>query len=237
MEETRVPVAGIARREAWLALLYGAVYIASLTLTLESELAHWATLVLIPLLLVRLLRPPQQRDFGSVLASFGLRRGNLSRGVGLALLAAVAIGVFQAMGGSEHGQAIREYVRSGHVVWALPLAFLAMLLTAGFTEEFFFRGFLQTRLTALSGSRLAGLVGSALLFGLYHVPYAYLHPLWPSHGDFGAAIGSAMGQGGVAGLLLGGLYIASRGNLLACAVLHAGVNAVWVMTMINFGGG
>jgi membrane protease YdiL (CAAX protease family) len=122
------------------------------------------------------------------------------------------------------------------VLWALPVAFLAMLLTAGFTEEFFFRGFLQTRLTALSGSRLVGLAASALLFGVYHVPYAYLHPNWPTHGDLGAAIGSAMGQGGIAGLLLGALYLVSRGNLLACVVLHAGVNAAWVMTMIKFGG-
>ncbi len=99
-----------------------------------------------------------------------------------------------------------------------------------------FRGFLQTRLTALFRSRIVGLFVSALLFGLYHVPYAYLNPNWPSYGDLGAALRSAMGQGGIGGLVLGGLYLVSRGNLLACVVLHAGINAVWVMTMIRFGG-
>jgi membrane protease YdiL (CAAX protease family) len=236
MESTSLPVMGITRREAWLALGYLVVYLAYLTATRESELLHWVTLVGLPLLLVRFLRPLEARSVTAILASFGVRRGNLWRGVGWAALAALAIGVFQGMGGSSHAQEIRDVVRSGRVVWALPVAFLAMLLTAGFTEEFFFRGFLQTRLTALSRSRLVGLVGSALLFGVYHVPYAYLNPNWPTHGDLAAAVGSAMGQGGIGGLLLGALYLVSRGNLLACVVLHAGVNAAWVMTMIKLGG-
>jgi membrane protease YdiL (CAAX protease family) len=227
---------GITRREAWWALGYVAAYLAYLTVALESELLHWVTLVVLPVLVVRFLRSPEMRRLPAVLGSFGLRRGNLWRGVGWAAVAAVAIGVFQGMGGSSHAQEIRDVVRSGRAVWALPLAFLAMLLTAGFTEEFFFRGFLQTRLTVLFGSRVVGLLASALLFGVYHVPYAYLHPNWPTHGDLGAAIGSAMGQGGIAGLLLGALYAVTRGNLLACVVLHAGINAAWVMTMIEFGG-
>jgi membrane protease YdiL (CAAX protease family) len=231
-----LPVSDISRREAWAALVYVALYIPYLTLTLESELLHWVTLVAVPLVLVLMLRPSGARDLTQTLSTFGLRRGNLARGVGWALLAGLAIGVFQASGGSEHAQEIREVVRSGQALWALPLAFVAMVATAGFTEEFFFRGFLQTRITALSGSGTVGLLGSAVLFGLYHVPYAYLHPNWPSSGDLGAAFGSAMGQGGIGGLLLGGLYLVSRGNLLACVVLHSAINAVWAMTMIRFGG-
>ena len=74
-----------------------------------------------------------------------------------------------------------------------------MLLTAGFTEEVFFRGCLQTRSIAQAGSRLAGLLGSAAL------------------------------------LMVGGLYLVSRGNLLACVVLHAGINAAGAMTMNKVG--
>jgi membrane protease YdiL (CAAX protease family) len=167
-----LPVTGLTRREAWWALGYVAVYLAYLTVALESELLHWVTLVVLPMVLVRFLRPPRTRGVAAILVSFGLQRGNLWRGVGWAALATLAIGVFQGMGGSSHAEEIRDVVRSGRVLWALPVAFLAMLLTAGFTEEFFFRGFLQTRLTALSGSRLVGLVASALLFGMYHMPYA-----------------------------------------------------------------
>lgn len=236
MDALNLPWTGTTRREAWFALAYVALYFVYLTATLESEFMHWVTLVALPLLLVRVLRPPDARDVRQTLASFGLRRGHLRRGIGWALLAVLAVGIAQGLGGSEHAREIQHTVRSGRVLWALPLAFVAMLLTAGFTEEFFFRGFLQTRIIALTGSRLAGLLGSAALFGLYHVPYAYLNPNWSSAGDLGAAFGSAMGQGGIGGLILGGLYLVSRGNLLACVVLHAGINAAWAMTMIKVGG-
>ena len=78
---------------------------------------------------------------------------------------------------------------------------------------------------------------SAVLFGLYHLPYAYLSPHWPSHGDLGAAFASAMGQGGIGGLVLGTLYALTRGNLIACIIVHSSINAIWFMTMIKFGGG
>ena len=231
------PPTDLTRRETVAAPTYFALYMLYLTFTLESELLHWVTMVAVPLILVWVVRIPADRSVTAVLGSFGLRRGNLTRGVGWALLLAVGFGVMQALGGSEHAEAIREVFRSGRVFVALPVALLAMMLTAGFTEECFFRGFLQTRLTALTRSRIAGVVISAVLFGLYHLPYAYLNPNWPSHGDFGAAFASAMGQGGIGGLVLGTLYAFTRGNLIACVIVHASINAIWFMTMIKFGGG
>ena len=231
------PPADLSRRDVWAAPAYFALYMVYLTLTLESELLHWVTMVAVPLALTWTFRAPALRNLGSILGSFGLRRGNLTRGVGWALLLAVGFGVMQALGGSEHAQEIREMFRSRRVFVALPVALLAMMLTAGFTEEFFFRGFLQTRLTALTRSRIAGVAISAVLFGLYHLPYAYLNPNWSSHGDLGAAFTSAMGQGGIGGLVLGTLYALTRGNLIACMIVHSSINAIWFMTMIKFGGG
>jgi len=217
--------------------VYFALYMVYLTFTLESELLHWVTLVALPLIVVWTVRTSTDRSVTAILGSFGLRRGNLTRGIGWAVLLAVGFGVMQAMGGSEHAQEIRELLRSKRVFVALPVALLAMMLTAGFTEEFFFRGFLQTRLTVLTRSRIAGVLISAVLFGLYHLPYAYLNPNWSSHGDFGAAFASAMGQGGIGGLVLGTLYALTRGNLVACVIVHSSINAIWFMTMIKFGGG
>jgi membrane protease YdiL (CAAX protease family) len=45
-----------------------------------------------------------------------------------------------------------------------------------------------------------------------------------------------MGNGVPGGLVLGALYVVSRGNLLACVVLHSLINAAPAMTMIHFGG-
>jgi len=222
------------RGEAWAAVAYFAAYLAYLFWNPESELAHWLTLVILPLLLVVALR--RGRDRQQILASFGIRRGNLGRGlwwvVGLGLL----IGIFQVYQGWAAAEAW-EIVRSGRVLYMFPLAFVLMMLTAGFTEEFFFRGFLQTRLEALVRSKWLAIVPTSLLFGVYHLPYAYLNPRWPSAGDWGAAWGAAMGNGVMGGVVLGIVYVATGRNLVACIVLHSLINAVMGMTMIQFGGG
>ena len=72
---------------------------------------------------------------------------------------------------------------------------------------------------------------------VYHLPYAYLNPRWPSAGDWGAAWGAALGNGVPAGLVLGTLYNTSRNNLVACIILHSLINAFPAMTMLRFSGG
>jgi membrane protease YdiL (CAAX protease family) len=47
---------------------------------------------------------------------------------------------------SRYADEVWEIIRSGPVLYLFPLTIVLMLLTAGFTEEFFFRGFIQTRL-------------------------------------------------------------------------------------------
>lgn len=221
-------------REAWAALAYFAAYLAYLFWNPESELAHWLTLVILPLLLIVMLR--RGRDPAQILASFGLRRGNLKQGLSWAIGLGLLIGVFQLYQGRAAAEAW-ELVRTGRVLYMFPLAFVLMMLTAGFTEEFFFRGFLQTRLEALVGSRWLAIVPTTLLFGVYHLPYAYLNPNWPSAGDWGAAWQAAMTNGVLGGIFLGVLYAATRRNLIACIVLHALINSVLAMTLIQFASG
>jgi membrane protease YdiL (CAAX protease family) len=48
------------------------------------------------------------------------------------------------------------------------LGFLAIALTAGFVEEFVFRGYLQAQLTAICGSRFLGSLIQIMLFMLVH---------------------------------------------------------------------
>ncbi len=224
------------RWEAWAAPVYFALHLAYLFRHRESEILHWVTLVALPLALVWLGRRSGSRPPVPLAATFGLRRGNLSRGLGLAVLLGLGVTVFQLFG-SRFGPQILDEFRSGRALWLLPLAFLLMALTAGFTEEFFFRGFLQTRLETLFRSRVAAWLTTSLLFGVYHLPYAYLNPRWPSAGDWGAAWSAALGQGVPGGLLLGGLYLLTGRNLLACVVLHSLINAAPAMTLVRFSGG
>lgn len=223
-------------REMGLALAYFPIYLAYLFWQLEGEFGHWGSMVLLPLLLVLILNWGRAAPISSALASFGLRWGNLRRGLGLTLVLGVALGFLQVFM-SRSGPEVLEAFRNGSAAYLLPLAFVLMLATAGFTEEFFFRGFLQTRLEGLLGSKWGGLVLTSVLFGVYHLPYAYFNPNWPSSGDWGAAWMSALGQGIPGGLILGGLYLHSRKNLAACIILHALINTFPAIGLLKFGGG
>ena len=225
-----------AAREMWLAVAYFPLYLAYLFWQLEGELGHWGTMVLLPLLLVLVLNWGREAPISSALASFGLRWGNLRRGLGVTLVLGVGLGLFQLFL-SRSGPAVLEAFRTGTALYLLPLAFVLMLGMAGFTEEFFFRGFLQTRVEALAGSKWVGLILTSVLFGVYHLPYAYFNPNWPSAGDWGGAWMSALGQGIPGGLILGGLYLFSGRNLAACIILHALVDTFPAVGLIKFGGG
>lgn len=224
------------RRESWAAPVYFAVYLTYLFLAPESELLHWLSLVIIPLLIVVVVNEPGTRAPSTVLASFGLRPGNLKRGVGWAILLGLTFSVFQTFLTSKSAE-IQELILSGKALYLYPITFLLMMMMAGFTEEFFFRGFLQTRVETLVRSKWIAVLIVTLLFGVYHLPYAYFNPNWPSAGNWGAAWAAAMGNGVPGGLVLGILYVKSERNLVACAVLHTMINSVWAMTAIKGLGG
>jgi uncharacterized protein len=60
------------------------------------------------------------------------------------------------------------------MIWAVPLGFIWMTLEAGVTEEFLFRGVLQTRLTSWFNSAWAGVALTSVLFGLAHAPGLFM---------------------------------------------------------------
>jgi membrane protease YdiL (CAAX protease family) len=60
------------------------------------------------------------------------------------------------------------------MIWAAPLSFIWITLEAGVTEEFLFRGVLQTRLTAWFTSAWAGVFIASLIFGLAHAPGLFM---------------------------------------------------------------
>ncbi len=225
----------LAKVECVGALVYFAIYFTYLFARPESELLHWVSLVFLPLLLLFIARSGKARGIGSVFSSVGLCRGNLSRWIGWGFLAGLLLSALQIFL-SWRVDEILEVISSGRAAYLFPLSFVLMFATAGFTEEFFFRGVLLTRLEYLTRSKILGLMFSSLLFGLYHLPYAYANPNWPSAGDWGAAWSVALIQGIPGGLILGAVYLYSGRNLLASAVAHSMINALPAMSMIRFGG-
>ncbi len=224
------------KTEAVFGLAYFVVYFGYLFFSLENEAAHWLTLVLLPMAVLVFWQRRSGISLSDTFASVGLRKDNWKRGLLWCLGLGLGLSALQLLV-SNRSSAILELVRSGAIVYILPLSFILLLLTAGFTEEFFFRGVLQTRLGALTGSRIWAVVITSVLFGLYHLPYAYLNPSWSSYGDFGAALSSAMSQGIIGGIIFGFVYERTEKNLFASVLVHSLLNLLPAATMIKFGGG
>ena len=92
---------------------------------------------------------------------------------------------------SVGGQVIPRLAAGERLPWErLPIAVLPLIMTT-FFEEFFFRGFVQTRLERQFGSA-AAVAASGLLFSLYHLGY----PGFRSAGDlallFAVGVGFAL---------------------------------------------
>jgi membrane protease YdiL (CAAX protease family) len=211
---------------------YFIVYIAYLFLftRLENEYAHWLTLVALPAALLRWFQVQAQPSatWRELLASVGLSRDRLSRGVIWGVVIGLALGAIQIVVSRQRAE-IGEIVASGRFFWAFPLGFLIMMITSGFTEEFFFRGVLQSSLRAWLRSKTGAVLISSVLFGLYHLPYAYCLTSWRSHGDLGAAMSEGVVPAMVVGLILGGVYERFK-NLLAPVIVHSLFNAYWLST-------
>ena len=91
------------------------------------------------------------------LADLGLTRENWRQAVGLGLI----------LGGIQFFLTLYGYSLLAPVDW-VPL--LSMSLMVGLFEAIFFRGFIQTRLSASFGP-IPGVVAAAALYALYHVGY------------------------------------------------------------------
>ena len=223
----------LARVETLVLAVYFAVFWAWLWwVWQEPEWAHWITLVLIPLGLLWLMHRRTDPGFGprDALASVGLVRNHLRDGLLMAVVVALAMSALMLALNKGGFAEWLEVFRSGKGYWLLPLLVLLMLVTAATTEEFFFRGCIQRALTDATGRPVLAVVVTALLFGLYHVPYRYLD----SH-DLGQAFGQAMVDALLSGVVLGVVYWRSRGNLLAPILTHAVFNAVGGLAMVHIG--
>jgi membrane protease YdiL (CAAX protease family) len=70
---------------------------------------------------------------------------------------------------------IREgLLNQKQLLLGLPVFYVWLILEVGVVEEFFFRAFLQSRISVLLNSQAGGIVLSALIFGLAHAPGIYL---------------------------------------------------------------
>jgi membrane protease YdiL (CAAX protease family) len=179
--------------------------------------------VLIPIAALRLL-------WNVSWADLGFAWGDVPEQLFAAAILMIAFGGFNLVAGSGAAP-LRKRQFSGQVVavgFAITLVW--NMLEVGLVEEFFFRGFLQTRLVHALGSPLAGICLASLLFGLAHAPGLYLRK-----GDRGGPLGEKPALVDAilytivvlspTGWFTGLLYLRT-GSLLAPILVHAAIDTV-----------
>ncbi|NUQ39199.1 MAG: CPBP family intramembrane metalloprotease [Caldilineales bacterium] len=163
-------------------------------------------------------------------ANLGFALGDLRGQLLAALLLALLLGGFNLLVGSGAAPIRSRQFSARQVSLGFGLAFLWNLLEVGLVEEFFFRGFLQGRLTGFLGAPVGGICAASLLFGLAHAPGIYLRrgeeqgALGPRPTLLNAVLYSILALSPT-GWFMGLLYWRTQ-SLLAPILVHAAVDAV-----------
>jgi membrane protease YdiL (CAAX protease family) len=199
---------------------------------LVNQFTNWLFLAGVPFIL---LLAVQRQGLRRVLRSVGLTR--LGIGGGLRAGGVVALGSIPILYivGEQQRAGIEMLINEGIAALALfAAAFLFALSTAAFVEEVFFRGILQSRLSAWLHSEWRGLLLASLLFGLLHLPLYFFSSFEPTHGNLIWSLTAVISEQGVFGVLLGMLWARTR-NLAAPILVHAFVLALAFMTNLQIG--
>lgn len=200
---------------------------------LANEFAKWLWFVIIPLIFLWVVRR-RSDNTATLLKSVGLRRQNLGRGLLTGFLAFLVLLPFMIMSMPSsqlerlHG-IIHEPFKA---IILILICFILALATAGFTEEMFFRGMIQSRLAQVFKSEMRSCLLTAFLFGVYHLPYAYFLSSWPTHGNLLWAVASVLTEQMIAGVILGVLWARTH-NLAASVLLHALIDVIPIMVSLN----
>lgn len=233
-------IAGHPSAELRVALAWYAVYMALSVAAkgggiLASEVSKWLWFVAIPMGLLFVVACPKT-SLVSVLRSTGFRRRGSGKAALLGLSAFLALAPLIALSlpASRTQELIALLQNPGRFLVVALISLVLSFFTAAFTEEVFFRGVIQSRIQSVFGSETQACVMTAVLFGIYHLPYAYFSPSWPTHGNMALAFSSVVTEQMVIGLLLGVLWARTR-HIAASMVFHALINLPMFMTVLKFG--
>jgi membrane protease YdiL (CAAX protease family) len=118
--------------------------------------------------------------------------------------------------------------------WPVFAVIVLVFFAAAFTEEFFYRVLLQTRLEVLAG-RWNGIAISSLLFGFLHLPSRFTF-VWLGHTgnpalDLGLALSEVFAAQVTSGFLLGYLWTRYR-NAWINVLIHLIIDAIPLVLLV-----
>lgn len=186
-----------------------------------NEMTNWLFLVLFPLLLISSVR---KENIKICLQEIGLKRMDVRTGIRILLVCMIYAGVifFVFISGNETTVSLTSIFK---MLAEFPLYFGLMLLTAAFTEEFFFRGILQRCIENSIRQPYIAILLVSILFGLYHFPFAFY--LWEgTAGSILDSLKAVLAEQAVCGCALGLIYDKCNRNLWGSIFLHAFSNAL-----------
>ncbi|WP_252244462.1 MULTISPECIES: type II CAAX endopeptidase family protein [unclassified Clostridium] len=209
---------------AWYAFYVIFAFITNkLGIFIVNEMIHWIGLVIIPLVI---LWKTMKISFKESLCMLGLYDSKFK--LYLKSIIIVCLGMYPLMVSLltyYYNIGIQKVASSIlNLLINIPVYLPIMMIMAGFTEEFFFRGILQNILQQRVRYRINAVIITSILFGLYHIPFALF--LWENtSGNLLLSLSVVFTEQTVAGILYGGLYSKSR-TLWYPIIIHSFNNMI-----------
>lgn len=178
--------------------------------------------VAIPFLIFRAISGYRWRDYGvSVVALRELARSHAL----VVVLVSSAFLLFQYFLGSAAAPVRRGELSAQPLAIGLLLCFVWLAIEAGLVEEFFFRGLVQSRLSAWFKSEITAVALMSLIFGLAHAPGFIFRRSGEVEGlGSSPSVLNALAYAVVvlapSGILFGVVWARTR-NLFAVIIIHA----------------
>jgi len=160
------------------------------------------------------------KEFTGIYGSYKQRlEKNLWVGFSIFLALAIPNAFFVGNTGSE---ILSGKYSATQVGIGLFSSFIYFFLMSGFSEEFFFRSFIQTRISYILKSSISGVLITSLIFGLGHIRGIMQ---WYPGITIAEAFCRAFFLQTFIGIMFGVLWERTR-NLISCVFVHSGVDGL-----------
>lgn len=215
---------------AWLLYGYTGVYFLYLFLfpDRETEYVHWITLVLVPLAITLVSIRDKSISLLKGLHFVGLSKKTMLNGLLPAVMVGLAMGIFQLVF-SKDSREIFLALQTPPGWIKLVKAFGLMLSTAGFTEEFFFRGVLLSATYQQTKSGVWAVLVSSFCFGMFHLPYSLART---DQNQLAELLQEVFLFPAIFGIIQGYAFVKYK-NLLVPVIIHSIFNSFWAIRLFS----
>jgi len=157
------------------------------------------------------------------LASMGLTSKDWKKNLWIGLIVFLALAIPTAFFvGNTGGEVLSGKYSAPQVGIGLFSSFIYFFLMSGFSEEFLFRAFIQTRISYLLKSSVSGVLVTSLIFGLGHIQGIMR---WYPGTTIAEAFCRAFFLQTFIGIMFGVIWERTR-NLIPCVFIHSGIDGL-----------